>query len=51
MDQDDHVMALYVGIDQHRKQLTVSVAWDESGNVLVRRQVSTAWQKVLGVLR
>jgi len=36
---------LYVGIDQHRKQLTVSVR-DESGNVLVRRQVSTEWQKV-----
>ena len=36
---------LYVGIDQHRKQLTVSVR-DESGNVLLRRQVSTKWQKV-----
>jgi len=36
---------LYVGIDQHRKQLTVSVR-DESGNVLIRRQVSTEWQKV-----
>ncbi len=44
MDQEDHVM-LYVGIDQHRKQLTVSVR-DESGNVLVRRQVSTQWRKV-----
>ena len=31
---------LYVGIDQHRKQLTVNVR-DESGNVLLRRQVST----------
>jgi hypothetical protein len=39
MDQEDHVM-LYVGIDQHRKQLTVNIR-DESGNVLVRRQVST----------
>src|SRR6516165_1272318 len=36
---------LYVGIDQHRKQLTVSVR-DESGSVLIRRQVSTEWQKV-----
>lgn len=36
---------LYVGIDQHRKQLTVSVR-DESGNVILRRQVSTLWNKV-----
>jgi transposase len=36
---------LYVGIDQHRKQLTVSVR-DESGNVVLRRQVSTEWKKV-----
>jgi len=36
---------LYVGIDQHRKQLTVSVR-DEAGTVLVRRQVSTEWKKV-----
>ena len=36
---------LYVGIDQHRKQLTVSVR-DESGDVLIRRQVSTEWTKV-----
>lgn len=36
---------LYVGIDQHRKQLTVSVR-DESGNVVLRRQVSTQWAKV-----
>jgi transposase len=36
---------LYVGIDQHRKQLTVSVR-DESGNVILRRQVSTEWKKV-----
>ena len=38
---------LYVGIDQHRKQLTVSVR-DESGNVILRRQVSTEWKKVRG---
>src|SRR5438105_3487548 len=36
---------LYMGIDQHRKQLTVSVR-DEAGNVLLRRQVSTEWKKV-----
>jgi len=36
---------LYVGIDQHRKQLTVSVR-DESGSILLRRQVSTEWKKV-----
>ena len=36
---------LYVGIDQHRKQLTVSVR-DGSGSVVLRRQVSTEWKKV-----
>src|SRR5207245_2600101 len=36
---------LYIGIDQHSKQLTVSVR-DESGNILLRRQVSTEWPKV-----
>ena len=36
---------LYVGIDQHRKQLTVNVR-EESGNVILRRQVSTEWKKV-----
>ena len=36
---------LYVGIDQHRKQLTVSVR-EDSGNVILRRQVSTEWTKV-----
>lgn len=36
---------LYVGIDQHRKQLTVSVR-EDSGNVVLRRQVSTEWTKV-----
>jgi hypothetical protein len=29
---------LYIGIDQHRKQLTVSMR-DESRNVVLRRQV------------
>jgi transposase len=36
---------LYVGIDQHRKQLTVSVR-DASGNAVLRKQVSTHWEKV-----
>src|SRR5580704_153209 len=36
---------LYVGIDQYRKQLTVGVR-EESGNVILRRQVSTEWKKV-----
>jgi len=36
---------LYVGIDQHRKQLTVNVR-EESGNIILRRQVSTEWNKV-----
>jgi transposase len=33
---------LYLGIDQHRKQLTVSVR-NEAGDAVVRRQVSTEW--------
>jgi len=33
------------GIDQHRKQLTVSVR-DESWNAMLSRQVSTEWKKV-----
>jgi hypothetical protein len=36
---------LYVGIDQHRKQLTVSVR-EESGSVVLCRQVSTVSQRV-----
>ena len=44
MDPGEPIM-LYIGIDQHRKQLTVSVR-DESGNVVIRRQVSTQWPKV-----
>ncbi len=45
MDQEDHVM-LYVGIDQHRKQLTVC-----SGRIGQRARSQhkrTAWQKVRG---
>jgi transposase len=37
--QEDHSM-LYLGIDQHSKQLTVNVR-DEAGQVVVRKQVST----------
>ena len=36
---------LYLGIDQHRKQLTVSVR-NEAGDVALRRQVSTEWGRV-----
>ena len=36
---------LYLAIDQHRKQLTVNLR-NEKGDVLVRRQVSTEWNKV-----
>ena len=40
---------LYLGIDQHRKQLTVNLR-DESGETLVRRQVSTEWVRLRGFL-
>ena len=36
---------LYLGIDQHRKQLTVSVR-NEAGDAVLRRQVSTEWARV-----
>lgn len=36
---------LYVGVDQHSKQLTVNIR-DEAGVVLLRRQVSTEWKRV-----
>lgn len=36
---------LYVAVDQHSKQLTVNLR-DESGDVLLRRQVSTEWERV-----
>ena len=35
----------YLGIDQHRKQLTVNLR-NQAGDVLLRRQVSTEWSKV-----
>ena len=40
---------LYLGIDQHRKQLTVNLR-DEEGTTLVRRQVSTEWGRVRAFL-
>ncbi|MGA9062341.1 MAG: IS110 family transposase [Terracidiphilus sp.] len=36
---------LYLGIDQHRKQLTVNVR-NETGEAVLRRQVSTEWERV-----
>jgi transposase len=36
---------LYLGIDQHRKQLTVNVR-NEAGDAVLRRQVSTDWERV-----
>ena len=36
---------LYLGIDQHRKQLTVNIR-DEQGDVVLKRQVSTQWERV-----
>jgi hypothetical protein len=41
----EDLFMLYVGIDQHRKQLTVHVR-DDQGEVVLRRQVSTQWDKV-----
>lgn len=35
----------YLGIDQHRKQLTVNLR-DESGDQVLGRQVSTEWKRV-----
>ena len=40
---------LYLGIDQHRKQLTVCVR-NEEGDVTLRRQVSTEWRRVRAFL-
>ena len=40
---------LYLGIDQHRKQLTVNVR-NEEGTTLLRRQVSTQWERVRAFL-
>lgn len=40
---------LYLGIDQHRKQLTVNLR-QEDGDVILRRQVSTRWADVRAFL-
>jgi transposase len=36
---------LYLGIDQHKSQLTVNLR-GEDGSVILKRQVSTQWEKV-----
>ena len=36
---------LYLGIDQHKSQLTVNLR-SEDGTVLLQRQVSTKWEKI-----
>jgi len=36
---------LYLGIDQHKRQLTVNLR-GEVGSVILKRQVSTQWEKV-----
>lgn len=36
---------LYLGIDQHKRQLTVNLR-GEDGSVILKRQVSTEWEKV-----
>jgi transposase len=36
---------LYLAIDQHAKQLTVNLR-DEEGHVILKRQISTRWEKV-----
>lgn len=40
---------LYVGIDQHKRQLTVCVR-DNQGDAVLRRQVGTGWLEVDGFL-
>ncbi len=36
---------LYLGIDLHRVQMTVSLR-NENGDVILRRQISTRWAKL-----
>ena len=36
---------LYLGIDQHKRQLTVNLR-GEDGSVILKRQVSTEWERV-----
>jgi transposase len=40
---------LYLAIDQHRKQLTVNLR-NPSGDVILKRQVSTQWERVRAFL-
>ena len=40
---------LYLGIDQHRKQITVNLR-NEEGDVILRRQVSTEWRRIKAFL-
>ena len=35
----------YLGVDQHRKQLTIALR-DEQGNLVLARQVSTIWNRI-----
>ncbi len=35
----------YIGIDQHKRHLTLCVR-NEQGDIVLRRQVSTAWKKI-----
>jgi len=39
----------YLGIDQHRKQLTVNLR-NEQGDVVLKRQVSTQWDRIRAFL-
>ena len=44
---------LFVGIDQHKRHLTICIR-NEQGDVALRRQVSTEWERVdqfLGALQ
>ena len=36
---------LYLGIDQHARQITIS-SRNEQGDVILARQVSTQWEKI-----
>ena len=36
---------LFLGIDQHKRQLTVNLR-SEDGSVILQRQVGTVWEKV-----
>jgi transposase len=49
VQQEDQEMS-YLGIDQHRKQLTVEL-WNETGDAILKRQVSTEWKRVREFLK